>query len=185
MEAEVESIYDAIKVSHALERRLEETLQREIAHREEHRAEATRFAAKRLGQLARERDKLLQAYYAEAVSVEILKREQRRIDEETAELEGKLQGATMQLQEAKRIIGLALKLAGDCRKSYRRASPTTRKLWNEAFLKAVRVRDGRVVHYELAEPFRAFVGGSNKDVLVEVNGFEPSTSALRTQRSTN
>src|SRR4051812_11269726 len=29
--------------------------------------------------------------------------------------------------------------AGDCRESYRKASPRTRKLWNEAFLKEVRV----------------------------------------------
>ena len=144
-----------------------------IASRESHRAEATRFAAKRLGQLAAERDKLLRAYYADAINVETLKREQGRIDSETGILEAQMAGETIRLHEAKKIIKLALRLVKNCQSSYQKGSPETRKLWNQAFLKRVDILDGRVSRYTLAEPFSGLMSGSNKKLLVEVSGFEP------------
>ena len=170
IEDQIVEIYGCITIPADLERNLEESLEREIAARESARAEATRFAAKRLGQLAGERDKLLRAYYADAINVETLKREQDRIDTETGILEAQMAGETIRLHEAKKIIKLALRLAKNCRASYQKGSPETRKLWNEAFLKRVEIRDGKVSRYTLAEPFSGLMSGSNKKLLVVLIG---------------
>ena len=79
-------------------------------------------------------------------------------------------GEGVKLHEAKSIITTALRLVHNCQESYRKASPETRKLWNEAFLKRVYITDRRVASYDLAPPFSALVSGSNKRLLVEVNG---------------
>jgi len=63
---------------------LARVLRAEVAGRERHRAEATVFLGRRLRQLANEREKLLRAYYADAIDVTTLKREQTRINAEVA-----------------------------------------------------------------------------------------------------
>lgn len=74
----------------AVERRVERALRTEVAERERHRAEAAVFLGRRLRQLAYEREKLLRAYYADAIDVQTLKREQARINAEVVEAEVQL-----------------------------------------------------------------------------------------------
>jgi predicted nucleic acid-binding Zn-ribbon protein len=50
----------------------------------------TEFLGRRLRQLANEREKLLRAYYADAIEVATLKREQARINAEVTEAESQL-----------------------------------------------------------------------------------------------
>jgi site-specific DNA recombinase len=90
LDREVEGLYEGVRVPAALSRRLERVLRVEVAERERHRAEATEFLGRRLRQLANEREKLLRAYYADAIDVAILKREQARINAEVAEAESQL-----------------------------------------------------------------------------------------------
>jgi hypothetical protein len=72
------ALYEGVSIPGALRRRLESVLRVEVAERHRHRAEATEFLGRRLRQLADEREKLLRAYYADAIDVATLKREQAR-----------------------------------------------------------------------------------------------------------
>jgi predicted nucleic acid-binding Zn-ribbon protein len=103
------------------------------AERERHRAEVAEFLSRRLRQLATEREKLLRAYYADAIDVAILKREQARINSEVANAESQVATDGEKLAQAKQIIDVALDLAKDCAASYREAMPDVRKMWNRAF----------------------------------------------------
>jgi hypothetical protein len=67
LEREVEALYEGVGIPPALERRVERVLRTEIAEREGHRGEAAVFLGRRLRQLANEREKLLRAYYADAI----------------------------------------------------------------------------------------------------------------------
>ena len=80
-------------------------------------------------------------------------------------------------------IDLAPGLAKNCAASYRKANPEVRKMWNQAFLRKVLVKQGQVAGHEYEEPFASLLG-SHKPQIVEVRGFEPLTSAVRRQRST-
>jgi len=171
LEREVEALYEGVRIP-AARRRLERVLRTEVAERERHRAEATVFLGRRLRQLANEREKLLRAYYADAIDVQTLKREQARINAEVAKAESQLATDGEKLRQATKIIDLALDLAKNCAASYRKAKPEVRKMWNRAFFRAIRVRGGRIERFDYEEPFASLLG-SHKGSMVEVGGFEP------------
>lgn len=72
------------------------------------------FLGRRLKQLANERERLLKAYYADAIDVATLKREQDRINAEVAEAEAQLSSEGAKLKRATEVIELALNLAESC-----------------------------------------------------------------------
>jgi len=104
--------------------------------------EPTAFISCRLRQLANERDKLLRAYYADAIDVETLKREQARINAEVAEAEAQLATDGERLKQTKEVIDLALQLAKNCAGTYRKARAEVRRMWNRAFFREI-LRGGR------------------------------------------
>jgi DNA invertase Pin-like site-specific DNA recombinase len=167
IEREVEKLYEKLKIPPQLEQKIERTLMREETESEKHRAEATVFIGRRLKQVANERDRLLKAYYAEAIDVPTLKREQARINTEQAQLEAQLAREGASLEETKKIIGLALRLAKSCRDGYPKGGPERRRLWNQAFYEKIVVKDGKVKRFRYAEPF-AYLFGSHKRSIVEV-----------------
>ena len=181
---EVEALYKGVRIPAVLRRRLEQVLRAEVAERERHRAEATVFLGRRLRQLANEGEKLLRAYYADAIDVQTLKREQNRINAEVAEAESQLATDGKKLRQATKIIDLALDLANNCAASYRKEKPEVRKMWNQAFFRTIRVRDGRIADSAYEEPF-ASVLGSHKGSMVDPRGFEPLTSWLPAMCSTS
>jgi site-specific DNA recombinase len=183
LEREVEALYEGVRIPPTLRKRLERVLRVEVAERERHRAEATEFLGRRLRQLANEREKLLRAYYADAIDLTTLKREQARIKAEVAEAESRLANDGDKLKQAKQVVDLALHLAKDCAASYRKARPDVRKMWNRAFFCAIGVRDGTIASFTYEEPFASLLG-SHKGSMVEVRGFEPLTPAVRRQCST-
>jgi site-specific DNA recombinase len=172
LEHGVETLYEHVRIPAALRRRLEGVLRTEVAERKAHRAEATEFLGRRLRQLAGEREKLLRAYYADAIDVATLKREQTRINSELAEAESQLPSDGEKLAQAKQIIDLALELAENCAASYRKAKPDVRKMWNRAFFDTIRFRDGAVADFTYEEPFASLLG-SHKGSMVVPTGFEP------------
>ena len=184
LERGVERLYEDVRVPAALRRRLERVLRVEVAERERHRAEATEFLGRRLRQLANEREKLLRAYYADAIDVATLKREQARINAEVAEVESQLATDGERLAQAKQIIDLALDLAEDCAACYRKARPDVRKMWNQAFFQTICVRDGAIADFTYEEPFASLLG-SHKGSMVDPRGLEPRTSWLPAKRSTS
>jgi site-specific DNA recombinase len=169
LEWEVEAVYEGVTIPATLRRRLERVLRTEVAERERHRAEATEFLGRRLRQLANEREKLLRAYYADAIDVATLKREQARINAEVAEAESQLANDGEKLAQAKQIIDLALDLAKDCATSYRKARPDVRKMWNRAFFRTIRVRNGAIADFTYEEPFASLIG-SHKGSMVDARG---------------
>ena len=104
---------------------------------------------RRLSQLASER-KLLRAYYADAIDVTTLKREQARINAEVAQAESQLANDGEKLAHAKQIIDLALDLAKDCAASYREARPEVRKMWNRAFFNTIHPLAASQTLYQLS-----------------------------------
>jgi len=140
------------------QKRLEQVLRVEVAERERHQAASAGFLPRRLRQLANEREKLLRAYYADAIDVATLKREQAGINAEVAEAESQLANDGEKLAQAKQVIDLALDLAKDSAASYRKARPEVRKVWNRAFFRTIRVRDDAIADFEYEEPFASLLG---------------------------
>jgi site-specific DNA recombinase len=190
MERAVEDLYRGIRLPRGLRARLERILEEEVIASERHRAQETRFVARRLERLATERERLLDFYLAGDIDREIFRERKARIEEEVKDLESRTADQTARLGQARELVGLALKLARNCHASYRKASSETKKLWGQAFFEDIVVKDRAVVDVRYAEPFRAIFAAeagrvSDKGLLVEMTGFEPATSCLQSRRSTS
>ena len=153
------------------------------SERQRSHAVSAQRASRRLAKLESEREKLLRAYYEDAITLVLLKKEQRRIDAEAAAAQKELAVDGQKLSKAKELVDVSLKLAATCEPSYRRAKPTMRRRYNQAFFEAIFVQGRRVAKTAYRAPFDALLAGSSKTLQVEPTGFEPVTFWLPARRS--
>jgi site-specific DNA recombinase len=171
LEAEIESLYEEIQVPESWAQGLEEAIAAEVAtHSTDTTAERELLATQRQRTEA-ERFKLMEAYYAGAIDVAILRQEQDRITTELRGIASHQSALDATLDDWQCVMNTALRFATRCGNGYRRASDRTRRLYNTAILQRVLVRDGHITEPEYQEPF---------DVLFSVPRFEYGTAVGRT-----
>jgi site-specific DNA recombinase len=108
---------------------------------------------RRLRGLQGECEKLLWAHYADAIPLELVKREQGRITTAIASAEGRLAAIAADFQAAETNLHRALTRAGDCQAAYYEAADRMRRQFNLAFFKRLILDEDGGVSGELAEPF--------------------------------
>ena len=136
-EAGVENLYMKIQLPEEWVERLTRELEEEIVERQASAGELRVSLAKRLAALAEERQKLLRAYYANAIPLELLKRDQDRITEAEEKAKSELAATEADLEKWQEVLTLAIGLAGSCHAAYLKANPKVRRRFNQAVLKAV------------------------------------------------
>ena len=99
----------------------------------EHRKAVTAQEA----QLRREQDQLLQAHYAGAIPLDLLRREQDRITRGLASVSRELEQLSADAAITKAHLEAALDLLEDCASTYRDAPAHIKKLMNQAFFQKV------------------------------------------------
>jgi hypothetical protein len=122
-----------------------------------------------------ERPKLLEAYYADTIDLSLLRQEQTRISQRAATLEARRRSLVANLGEWRAILETAGRFATNCGAAYRHADPPTRKLFNNAVIDRIELRDGHISHVDYKAPFDLLFSGSGFEyrTVVEVRGFEP------------
>jgi site-specific DNA recombinase len=168
------------------------------------RQERMTYQAER-GDLRDQRTKLLQAHYAGAVPLDLLKTEQDRIARRLAFLDAQIEAGDIEYEQAKAHLDDCLTLAGDCHALYMSIDDSLRRIANQAFFTKLYVQpDSDTIDGEPGEPFNIFfnpeiqqlalrrqnsggresrnqtekVAGLNDDLLVGPAGFEPTTSTV-------
>ena len=182
-EQQVEECYGRMSPDEERVRPLVEVLDREIERREGDNGRAAGRWRRRLTDLEAEREKLLRAYYEDAVPLHLFKREQHRIDAEAAEAETHVAADTDQLAKAREVVDVALKPAVRCERAYANAAPQRRRLYNHAFFDTVYFQGRQATEVAHRAPFDALLGGSIKEGQVRPAGFEPATRGLEVRRS--
>ena len=167
LEAEIEELYSRIEVPAAWAEGLEAAIAAEVASHHEDATAERELLAHRHERAEAERFKLMEAYYASAIDVVMLRREQQRIGTELRAIESRQGVLDATLEDWQEIMETALRFATTCGRGYQRAGDRTRKLYNAAVLRRVLVRDGHVTEPEYQEPF---------DVLFSVPKFEYGTA---------
>lgn len=110
----VEDLYKRIQLPSEWVERLEQELEDEILDRQTVAAELRVPLTKNLAALADERQKLLRAYYANAIPLELLKSDQDRITGAEERAKADLAATEADLQGWQEVLKLAIKLAGSC-----------------------------------------------------------------------
>ncbi len=117
-----------------------------------------RVQDRRLIGLQAERKKLLDAHYADAIPLDLLKSEQERLTREIETAEGRLAAVEGDFRKAETNLRKALTRAGDCETAYREASGPLRRQFNLAFFRHLHIDDDYNVSGELTEPFDSLLG---------------------------
>jgi site-specific DNA recombinase len=117
-----------------------------------------RMQDRRLVGLRGEQKKLLEAHYANAIPLDLLKSEQERLTREIEAAESRLAEIEGDFRKAEGNLKRALTRAGDCAAAYREAAGLLRRQFNLAFFKRLWIDDDCNVRGELAEPFDALLG---------------------------
>ncbi|MGO9321590.1 MAG: recombinase family protein [Solirubrobacteraceae bacterium] len=117
-----------------------------------------RVQERRLVGLFAERKKLLDAHYADAVPLDLLKSEQERLTREIDSAEGRLAEVESDFKKAEGNLKRALTRVGDCETAYREAAGPLRRQFNLAFFRRLLIGDEYTVEGVLAEPFDTLLG---------------------------
>ena len=149
LEAEVEDLYGRVEVPTDWADGLREAIATEVATRHEDTTAERELLATQHEHLESERYKLMEAYYANAIDVTMLRREQARIGAELRSIESR-QSVLDAWQD---VMDLAVRFSTRGATTYRRAGDRARRLLNAAVLDEVHVRDGHVVEAAYKELF--------------------------------
>ena len=176
LEAAVERLYQQIQLPPAWLERLQVALDAEITCRQDHNARERQVVTRRMAKLEGERRKLLDAYYAGAIDVAMLRSEQERIGGELRTTEQRLASVDATLQQWREVLETAMRFAADCGQAYRRASHKTRRLFNAAVFDRLEVRDRKLAGVAYQPPFDLLFSrnGFEYDTVVAPTGFEPA-----------
>ncbi|MGC9962801.1 MAG: recombinase family protein [Acidimicrobiales bacterium] len=182
LESQVEHLYAQIQLPKSWLARLGEELTAEVTARQHRSAAEREFLTRGLAKAETERRKLLDAYYAGAIDVAVLKAEQARLGNDIRSAQEGLATVDANLADWQEILETAMRFATNCAKAYARASSQTRRRFNQAVFKRIEVRDGKIAGYSCHEPFDVLFSRSEFEYgdLVEVGGLEPPTGTLRT-----
>ena len=155
LESEIEALYARIEVPGDWAEGLRQAIAVEVASLHQDTTAEREQLARLHAQATSERHKLMEAYYANAIDVTMLRHEQERIGADLRTIENRRVSLDSQLDDWQEVMDLALRFSTRCATAYRRGSDRTRKRFNTAVLHEVQVRDGHVETARYKEPFDA------------------------------
>lgn len=179
----IADFYRLIRFPESKIARIRELMEVEIATQEVGRTNTAEEIAKSLGRLTAQKEKLLHAYYSDAISIALLRTEQKRIEGEAQALKGRQAVDLAKLEDARELAERAMRLLAICHRVYQTALPDERRRWNQLLFKRVYVGEEQVKRFEYRELFRELLvwaredessartgHGSNKEALVDRTG---------------
>jgi site-specific DNA recombinase len=112
---------------------------------------------RRQTRLLNEREKLLQAHYAEAIPLDLLRDEQVRIRSALAQINNRLSGSERAYGEIEKNLVASLSFLEDSHAMYCHADSKLRRQINQALFTRINVNEQHGVRGELAEPFNTLL----------------------------
>jgi site-specific DNA recombinase len=134
---------------------------------------------RRLDAIEKKRDRAFDAYAAEAMSLEQLKRKRAQYDDEAASAAKLIDIATHIHRHLEQIALKALQLASNAAQSYRSADPLHRRLINQAIFEKILITEDGIQGAVRAQPFADL---ASEDFVTEL---EQATRELQGQKTAN
>ena len=187
LEAEVEDLYGRIEVPADWAEGLREAIATEVATHHEDTTAERELLAQRHEHAESERFKLMEAYYANAIDVAMLRHEQERIGAELRAIESRKATLDASLDDWQEVMDLALRFSTRCATAYRRGSDRTQEAVQRRRARRRTRADGHVVEAAYKEPFDLLfsVPKFEYDDVVGLTGLEPVTPCASCKCATN
>jgi site-specific DNA recombinase len=194
IELAIESLYQRFQLSPDRAEKIRTGVLNELQTEREETAREVQRAQGRLRAAEEQEAKLLAAYYANALTLDMMKVETERLTREKNAATRAITGASRSVAELESVLDRALMIASNCAAGYLNAqTPAIRRMFNQGLFKALYISDqGDVDRFELREPFAMLMDRNllndlanerqaNRAPVVEVDG--PETPARRTRPS--
>jgi site-specific DNA recombinase len=149
VEEAVERFYDMVTLTRAEQAAVRRALREYVESKADVARQEGERHRRRLHELTAEQQKLVQLYYRKAVSEEVLRAEQERIERERSEAERWSTAAEREVEDVMEALEDALTLVGSGRLLYREASPHLRRLINQAIYERLLLEDADEAEAEL------------------------------------
>ena len=137
LEGQVEELYRRIQVPSGvldlMRPRLKEQLQLHNASRDEERDQLKTQAQA----IRRKQEKLLEAFYDQALPMELMASEQKQLEQSLTQVERRLKSFEGDNVEQDSLLDTALRLASNCYSAYAKALPAKKRLLNQVFFEKV------------------------------------------------
>ena len=168
VEKKIEEHYERIVLDPEFRKTVEAMLLVELkAARADAEAEQRNLVRER-DKLERQRDKLMEAHYAGAIPVDLLKTEQERIATGMLHITSRLDASNAHFDVVESNLKAALDLTEHCARAYVNAPDHIKKLFNQAFFNRILVNPDTSVNAELAPPFDTLLGPAVRAAATEV-----------------
>ena len=150
VEARVAELYQQIRLSSDDRREIERYLRLEFDHIQANRQQDIQRLTAQQQKLEDQRHKLLEAHYAGAIPLDLLKKEQDQLTSSILAIQRELDGYTADAALVEQHLTQALDLLEDCSRLYAAAPAHLKKLLNQVFFERILVNpavdeDGRPV----------------------------------------
>jgi site-specific DNA recombinase len=184
-EAAVADYYATVQLPETDVKRLHTYLGEQLEQLAQDAAREQAIQTRRLAKLDRERKKLLDAHYADAIPLDLLKSEQQRMAAETAAIEGRVAALAGDFKAAQTNLQRALARVGDCQSAYEDAPDKIRRQFNQAFFKRILITDDLEVDAELAEPFNTLLSDELRKAAINQEAHETQQLIQEAHRRRN
>ena len=158
VEYKIEQLYEKISLQPELRESLEIWMNKKLD------AESGKFESDRLRlrkdreKLERQRAKLLEAHYADAITLELFKSEQDRINKAILDIDDQLSYHDENHESLRNNLKNAFDLIENCGQAYKQAPDSIKRAFNQALFEKILVDSNGDVTPELAPPFDILVG---------------------------
>lgn len=153
----IQEMYDRLALKPKYATTLRSTLTEQLQLLKNDTAVQAEALASQKLEIERRQRKLLEAHYNDAIPIEILGTEQKRLDAELTRVNRELKDLTADLGDAARFIEMAIDLAEQSAGAYRRAPEHIRRQFNQILFERIEVvmdeNDDHQLRAILAPPF--------------------------------
>ena len=154
----IEDEYRTIALSPELRDSIEQLIMEDFDTLQAAAADERRELEAQRTTLTAQRQKLLDAHYAGAIPLDLLKTEQERIATQLTYIQQQLGAASDSYEQGRQTLADCLDLTRDCHTAYLQAPDTTRRLFNQAFFSKIYIDEDddtreRSVRVDYNQPF--------------------------------
>ncbi len=175
VEEEVEDYYLRVQLKPESAASIRDTLIEEIEVIQRMASRDVQRQKRLLSKLDHERRKLIQAHYAGAVPLDLLKDEQARIQREQAKAEEIIACCELHAENVTEALEAAIALATNCHRAYLASPPKLRRALNQAFYEKLYLHGDTITTARLAEPFDQII---HRTYTRQIQGHEQSDPEL-------
>ena len=171
----IEELYERISFTSEFKDLVQQWLNTQVEKlAEEAKGELNRLKQQK-DKLEREQHKLLQAHYADALPLHLLKEEQERIGKSLKNITSQIEAYQSEHTKISKNLGYAFELLDDCGRAYKLADDFARRCINQAIFKKIRVHDDLTLEADYAEPFDTIL---NPEIFVIKGEFEKNVQKV-------